>query len=166
MATFLADMMEKGYTQDEVFAVVFESEREEKRREMLVNVTKTVDAHRLEKMRELLANEKLVTSRRMNGFDRDVNRVDDWRSLSPTPQEFSSSLRYELQKLKDAISMPNEELAVIKRLGEKREDFIDKNFRRKRWQSLEAIPWTSCLQISNLQESRNTWRSEAARQHR
>ena len=51
MATFLTDMMKKGYTEDEVFAVVFESERKKKRREMLAIVTKTVDAHRLEKMR-------------------------------------------------------------------------------------------------------------------
>ena len=44
-------MMKKGYTQDEVFAVVFESEREEKRREMLARATKTVDAHRLKNMK-------------------------------------------------------------------------------------------------------------------
>ena len=62
MARFLTDMMKKGYTQDEVFAVVFESEREKKRREMLAIVTKTVDAHRLEKIRKLLAYEKLATS--------------------------------------------------------------------------------------------------------
>ena len=51
IATFLTSMMEKGYTQHKVFAVVFESEREKKRREMLAIVTKTVDAHRLETMR-------------------------------------------------------------------------------------------------------------------
>ena len=115
MATFLTDMIKKGYTQNEVVAVIFESEREKKRREMLAKVTKTVNAHRLEKMRELLAYEKLATFRRMNGFDRDVDRVDDWRSLLPTPQEYLASLRHELQKLKDAISMPNEEFARPKR---------------------------------------------------
>ena len=51
MATFLTHMMKKGYKKDEVLAVLFESEIEKKRREMLVRVTKTVDAHRLEKMR-------------------------------------------------------------------------------------------------------------------
>ena len=66
MATFLIDMMEKGYTQDEVFAVLFESEEEKKRRQMLAIVTKTVDTHHLEKMRELLTYEKLATFRRMN----------------------------------------------------------------------------------------------------
>ena len=76
MATFLTDMIKKGYTQDEVLAIIFESEREKKRREMLAIVTKTVDAHRLKKMRKLLAYEKLATFRRMNRFDRHVNRVD------------------------------------------------------------------------------------------
>ena len=66
MAMLLTDMMEKGCTQDEVFSVLFESEREKKRREMLARVTKTVDAHCLRKMRELLAFEKLATFRRMN----------------------------------------------------------------------------------------------------
>ena len=111
MATFFTDMIKKGYTQNEILAVVFESEGEKKRREMLAIVTKTVDAHRLKKMRELLAYEKLGAFRRKNGFNRDVDRVDDWRSPPPTPQEYNASLRHELQKLKDAISMPNEEFA-------------------------------------------------------
>ena len=80
---------------------------------MLAIVTKTVDAHRLKKMRELLTFEKLATFRRMNGFDRDVDREDDRRSLPPTPQEFSTSLRYELQKLKDAISMPRQKVSNL-----------------------------------------------------
>ena len=61
---------------------------------MLEIVTKTVDAHPLEKMRELLAYEKLATFRRMNGFDRDVDRVDGWRSLPPTPRiQYESTAR-------------------------------------------------------------------------
>ena len=123
MATFLSDMMKKGYTQDEVLAVVFESEREKKRREMLATVTKTVDAQCLEKMRELLASKKLAIFRRMNGFDRDVDRVYDWRSLPPTPQEFYASLRSDLQKLKDAISMPAENTST--RPWQKTIDFLD-----------------------------------------
>ena len=71
--------------------------------------------------------------------------VDNWfhgsRSLPPTPQEYTPSLGFDLQELKNAISMPaktrpwqktmdfvdglkgeilNEELAVIKRYVEKR----------------------------------------------
>ena len=110
MVTFLTDMMKKGYSQHEVFAVLFESEREKNRREMLAIVSKTVDAHRLEKMKELPAYKKPATFRRINGFDRDVDRVYDWHSLPPTPQEYNASLRNELNKLKNAISMPNEEL--------------------------------------------------------
>ena len=51
MVTFLTDMTKKGYTQSEVLAVVFESEREKKRRRMQAVVTETVNAPRLEKMR-------------------------------------------------------------------------------------------------------------------
>ena len=83
-------------TQDELFAVVFESEREKKRREMLEIVTKTVDAHRL---------------------------VYDWRSLPPTPQEFNTSLRLELQKFKDTISMPAEN--TVTRPWQQTIDFVD-----------------------------------------
>ena len=123
MTTFLTDMIEKGYTQDEVFAVLFESEREKKGKEMLAIVTKTAYAHRLEKMRELLTYEKLATFRRMNGFDRDVDFVDGWRSLPPTPQEYNASLRYELQKLKDAISMPRQKVSnLINEIEEGRMD--------------------------------------------
>ena len=100
--------MEKEYTQEEVFAVIFESEEEKKHRQMLTIVTKTVDAHRLQKMTDLLTFEKLATFTRINGFDRVVDGQDDWRSLPPTPQEFCASLRSDLQKLKDAISMPAE----------------------------------------------------------
>ena len=90
---------------------------------MLAIVTKTADAHRLEKIRELLTYEKLATFRRMNGFGRDVDLVDSWRSLPPTPQEYNASLRYELQKLKDAISMPRRKVSnLINKIEEGRMD--------------------------------------------
>ena len=104
--------MKKCYTQDEIFAVIFELKREKERRRILVIVTKTVDAHRLKKMKEFLAYEKLPTWRKMNGFDRVVEGEENWfhghRSLPPTPEQYTASLRFELQKLKDAISMPAE----------------------------------------------------------
>ena len=65
MSTFLADMIQKGYTG------LFESERERKRREMLTRVTETV-AHRIKQMREFLMYEELAIWRRENGFDRVV----------------------------------------------------------------------------------------------
>ena len=163
MATFLTDMMKKGYTQDEVFAVVFESEREKKRRQMLAIVTKTVDAHRLEKMRELLAYEKLATFRRMNGFDRDMDRVYDWRSVPPTPQEYNASLRHELQKLKDAISLPNEEFTRLKRPVEKR-GREDKELRKKmaevRSDSLDEL--LANFEFEKIKEYEEKRSSEAA----
>ena len=123
MATFLTDMMKKGYKQDEVLAVLFESEQDRKRRRMQAIVTETVNAHRLRKMRDLLEFEKLATFKRMNGFDRDVDREYDWRSLPPTPQEFYASLWSDLQKLKDAISMPAEN--TVTRPWQKTIGFVD-----------------------------------------
>ena len=148
MATFLTDMIKKGYKQDEVLAVLFESEQDRKRRRMQAIVTETVDPHRLGKMRDLLAFEKPATWRRMNGFDQVVEGEENWFhghcSLPLTPEQYTASLKSEVQKLKDAISMPaentvtrpwqktidfvdglkgklpNEELAVIKRYVEKR----------------------------------------------
>ena len=160
MATFLTDMMRKGYTQDEVFAVVFESEREKKRRRMQAIVTETVDAHRRRKMRDLLAFKKLATWRRMNGFDRVVEGEENWfqghRSLPLTPEQYTTSLKSVLQKLKNAISMPaetetrpwqktmnfvdglkeklpDEELAMIKR-------YVEKRLARRHRRSLTVTP--------------------------
>ena len=116
-------MTKKGYTQDEVLAELFKPEQDRKRRRMPAIVTETVDAHRLRKMRDLLAFEKLATWRRMNGFDRDVDHEYDWRSLPPTPQELYASLRLELQKLKDAISIPAEN--TVTRPWQKTIDFVD-----------------------------------------
>ena len=108
--TFLTDIMEKGYSEKETLDVLFESEQDRKRRRMLAIVTETVDAHRLRKMRDLLAFEKLTTWRRMNDFDRVVNGDEKWfyghRSLPLAPEEYAASLRSDLQELKNAISMP------------------------------------------------------------
>ena len=61
MTTFLTDTMKKGYTQEEKIDVLFESEKDRKRRRMQAIVTETVDAHRLKKFRDLLAFKKLAT---------------------------------------------------------------------------------------------------------
>ena len=138
MATFLTDLMEKGYTQDEIFAIIFESEREKKRRRMQAIVIETVGAHRLKKMKELLTFEELVTWRRTNGFDRVAADDNQWaiRQLPLTPEQFNQSLWSEVNALKDAISMPrqkvsnlinaieqgkvsDEEFSILKRLVEK-----------------------------------------------
>ena len=122
MTTFLTDLMKKGYAQDEIFVVTFESGRERKRRRMQAIVIETIAAHRLKKIKEFLACQELATWRRMNGFDRVVESEKSCfhghRSLPPTPQEYHASLRHELQKLKNAISIPNEKF--VRRPVEKR----------------------------------------------
>ena len=108
---------------------------------MLAIVTESIDAHRLQKMRDLLAFEKLATWRRMNGFDRVTDGEENWfyghRSLPLTPKEPAADLWSQVNTLKDAISMPrqkvsnlineieqgkvsDEGLAILKRLVEKR----------------------------------------------
>ena len=125
--TFLTDMMEKGYTEEEVFKVLFESEQDRKRRRMQAIVTETIDAHRLRKMRNLLAFEKLATRRRMNGFDRVVEGEENWfhghRSLPLAPKQCTGSLKSDLQKLKDACSMPAENTVTTP--WQKAIDFVD-----------------------------------------
>ena len=125
--TFLADTMKKGYTEEEIFAVLFESEKDKKRRRMLAIVTETVDAHRLQKMRDLLTFEELATCRKINGFDRVVDGEDNWfhgpRLFPPTPQQYTASLRSELQELKNAIPMPAEPTET--RPWQKMMDFVD-----------------------------------------
>ena len=143
MATLIADLMKKGYTQDEIFAVIFESERERKRRRMQAIVIDTVGAHRLQKMKEFVAYEKLATWRRKNGFDRIAADDNQWtsRPLPLTPEQFTQNLWSEVNALKNATSMPartrpwqktiefvdrlqgklqDEELGVIKRYVERR----------------------------------------------
>ena len=90
-------------------------------------VTETFNAHRLKTMKELLAYEKLTTWRRMNGFDTVVEGEEKWfhgyRSLPPTTEQYTASLRSDLQKLKDVISMPAED--TVTRPWQKTIDFVD-----------------------------------------
>ena len=142
MDTFLTDLMKKGYTQDEIYAVIFKSERERKRRRIQAIVIETVAAHRLKNMREFLAYQELATWRRMNGFDRGVKGKESCfyghRSLPSTPQEYYTGLWSEVNALNDAISLlrqkasnlinaieqgkvSDREFATLKRLVEKRD---------------------------------------------
>ena len=144
MSTFLADMIKKVYTEDEVFGVLFESERERRRRRLQAIVTEEVAAHNLKKMNELLTYQELVIWKRENEFDRVGDGEDDWfhgpRPLPPTPEQLTQSLWSEVNALKEAISMlartpwqktmefvdrlqgrlPDEEIVVIKRYVERR----------------------------------------------
>ena len=143
--TFLIDVMKKGYSEEEILAVLVESEQDRKSRRVLAKVTETVAAYRLKEIKDLQALDKLATWRRMNGLDRVVDGEENWfhdpRSLPPTPEEITERLWCEVNALKDAISMPartrpwqkaiefvdglqrkllDEELAVIKRCVERR----------------------------------------------
>ena len=138
---FLTDVMKKGYSEREIIAVLVESNQDRKRRRMLAIVTKTVEVHRLQKIRDLLTFEKLASWRIRNGFDRIADGKDNWshgpRSLPSTPAEYTADLWCKVNELKDAISMPkqkvsnlinaveqgkvsDEEFVILKRLVEKR----------------------------------------------
>ena len=75
--TFLTDVMKKSYSEEEIFAVLVESEQDKKSRRVLAKVTETVAAYRLKQMKDLLTLEKLAIWRRMNGFDRVVDGKDN-----------------------------------------------------------------------------------------
>ena len=107
--TFLTDVVKMGSSEDEIFAVLNESEQDRKRRQILDKVTETVAAYRLREMKDIQAREKLATWRRMNGFDGVADGEDNWfhcpRSLPPTPEEFTESVWSEVNALKYAMSM-------------------------------------------------------------
>ena len=59
--TFLTDVMQKRYSEDDIFAVLVEAEQDRKSRRVLAKVTETVAAYRLKEMKDLQALEKLAT---------------------------------------------------------------------------------------------------------
>ena len=105
--SFLPDIVKKGWTEEEVFGICFESERERNRRRLQAIVCD----HHLKDVKEFLAYQQLATWRRENGFDR-VEAVDH-RSLPPTPEQYYAGLWLEVNALKDAISMPLQLLQLI-----------------------------------------------------
>ena len=93
--TFLTDVMKIGYSEDEIIAVLYETERDRKqRRRVLAKVTETVAAHRLQQIRDLLALEKLASWRRMNGFHRIMDsEIVGFMVLVRSHQRLKNSLR-------------------------------------------------------------------------
>ena len=104
--SFLPDMVQKGWTQEEVLGICFESERERNRRRLQAIVCD----HHLKQVKDFLLYNELAIWRRENGFDRveavEKNRLGDHRSLPPTPEQYYASLWAEVDALKEAISMP------------------------------------------------------------
>ena len=74
---FLTDGMKKGYSEEEILAVLVESDQDRKRIRVLAKVTETVEAYRLQQPKDILTLEKLATWRRMNGFDRVADGEDN-----------------------------------------------------------------------------------------
>ena len=72
---------------------------------------KTVDTHRLEKLRHLRALEKLSAWRRSNSFDRCDVHDGQWihSPLPPTPEETTASMWADVNALKKQISMSEKE---------------------------------------------------------
>ena len=93
-----------------MFGVLFNSQRDRRRRRLQAIVIEEVAAHILKKMNELLTYQEVVIWRRENGFDRVAEGEESCFpvhcSLPPTPQEYYASLWCEVNALKEAISMP------------------------------------------------------------
>ena len=90
--SFLPDMVQKGWTQEEVLGICFESERERNRRRLQAIVCD----HHLKQVKDFLLYNELAIWRRENGFDRveavEKNRLGDHRSLPPTPEQYYCQL--------------------------------------------------------------------------
>ena len=107
--SFLPDMIKKGWTEEEVFGICFESERERNRQRLQAIVCD----HHLKQVKEFLLYNELAIWRRENGFDRVMEGKESCfyhvhRSLPPTPEEYYASLWLEVDALKDVISIPAE----------------------------------------------------------
>ena len=107
--SFLPDTIKKGWTEEEVFGICFESERERNRRRLQAIVCD----HHLKQGKEFLLYNELAIWRRENGFDRVMEGKESCfyhvhRSLPPTPEEYYASLWLEVDALKDSISIPAE----------------------------------------------------------
>ena len=130
-------MIKKGGTEEEVFGICFESERERNRRRLQTIVCD----HHLKQVKEFLLYNEPAIWRREDGFDRVMEGKESCfyhvhRSLPPTPEEHYASLWLEVDALKDAISisaesrprqkdsmdelLPKFEYAEIKRCMDKR----------------------------------------------
>ena len=92
--TFQTGVVKRGYSEEEIIAVLDESEQVRKHRQKLVKVTQTVAAHRLIELQYFQAREQLAIWRRTHGYDRD----DSWMhgTLPLSPQEFTASLWFDL----------------------------------------------------------------------
>ena len=88
---------------EEISAVLAESEQERKRLRELGKVMEIVAAYRLKEFQHFQAMEKLATWRRIYGHDRDDSWMHGTRPLAP--EKITASLWEEVNALKEAISI-------------------------------------------------------------
>ena len=149
--TFTTDgtrMLKMEYSDEEISAVLAESEEERKRLRKLGKVVETVAAYRLKELKHFQAMEKLVTWRRTYGYDRDDSWMHGTRPLAP--EEFTASLWEEVNALKEAISMSGRA-----KPWSKTKKFLDDLNRGQR-----------ASQMKNSSCSNGSWRGEAVMRHR
>ena len=68
---FQTGMVKMGYSEEEISAILNESEQARNHRQKLAKVTGTFAAHRLMELQYFRAREQLATWRRTHGYDRD-----------------------------------------------------------------------------------------------
>ena len=83
-------VMKMEYSEEEISALLAESEHERKRLRKLGKVMETVEPYRLKELQHFQAMEQLATWRRTHGYDRDDSWMHGTRPLSP--QQFTASL--------------------------------------------------------------------------
>ena len=128
-------------SEEEISAVLAESREALKHLRKIGRVMRTVAAHRLKELRHLQAVAKLATPRRTHGFDRIADGDNQWasRPLAPTPEQFTTSLWSNLNKLKDAISLPGKDgsshnaKSFIKEIEQDTMSFTGEEFARIEW---------------------------------
>ena len=73
--TFQTGMVKTGYSEEEMSAVLNESEQARKYRQKLAKVTETVAAPRVREIQYFQAREQLATWKRTHGYDRLKNSL-------------------------------------------------------------------------------------------
>ena len=115
--TFPTGVDFRKYSDKELTTMLEEAGEASKHARKLGRVMGVVAAHRIKDVREFLAYQQLATWRRENGFDRNAAAEKNWsgdhRSLPPTPDQYTASLWSEVNALRDAISMPRQEVSRL-----------------------------------------------------
>ena len=101
----------KKYSDEELKAMLAESREASKHSRKLGRVMEIVADHRLQQLKHFQVRERLATWRRAHGYDRDDSWMCGTRPLSP--KEFTASLWYVVNALKDAISMPRQKVRSL-----------------------------------------------------